>query len=1361
MKKQLQFILSTIFVVVLGLTGYGQTFTVSDITYEVIPDTETVAIRSNTNTNLGDFIIPETVTNGSTNFGVTVIWTNAFENSGLTSVTIPESVTGGGSIGANAFTGNPSLATVVVKAIVPPSLAPDAFDDRDEIDLIVPVGTTNAYQNPFAINGWQGFKSITEEESDVTDPGDFEFDPATGTITGYIGTATSINIPETINGLTVTHIGEGAFQSKELTSVTLPNSVTHIGDFAFRDNDLAGITLPEHLTHIGEGAFIFAGLTGHLEIPEGVTEIGNGAFNNRDANNHPDPNFSFFDAALSPKLTSLTLPESLETIGSTAFGGQSLKTVTIPPKVTTLETAVFSSNALNEVFFHENLEVIGRSAFNRNFLVSITIPSSVTSIGQTAFANNNGLVTVGIENSNPPTLLEVGHRVFEQENDKHFGQVTIIVPRGARGNYAGEVDDWGRYNILEELTVGRNFTFAGDGIQYEVTSDSDRTVKVIGRSAGGPLDVVIPERVFHGMHYTVTGIGENAFFNHGLTGVELPETITTIERGAFENNAFSSVTIPEGVTSIAERAFENSGLEGHLDIPDSVTEIIGGAFARNALTSVTIGQGLTEIGIGIFQRNELTEVTIPANITFINNGAFGGNQDLTRVVVEQTGDQRLNLNIGAFAAPGPGGLIGGEIDIRNQIDVVVPTIGDRGINRFLYIHATDGDWVGFKSIREVGDVGMTFEVGGITYQITEFNPNTVTIIDNENTGDLTIPTEVEVSEEVAGLSGSDAMIGFTVSGIGAGAFQNNQLTSVEIPEGVAHIGDGAFAGNPGLATVELGSSDPPELGTDAFTDRGTIDVIVPNGAFDNYVPVWNSFGFRSIKAKVNIGDTFTVERDAATAVVKYQVTAFGTTNTVTVINNGDDDRTVLELFDPVEHVGHEFKVTKIGEDAFIGRNLIGALTIPDGVVSIGDFAFADNSLEDIAIPESVTRIGASAFADNRLTGVTVPENVTDIGNGAFRYNELTSVAIGRNVTDIGDGAFQGNLLTSVTIPENVTGIGANAFTDNPDLATVIAMAFVPPSIEENTFTNADRGQIDLIVPSATPAGRIRANYEDAGWTGFRSIREGIGVSIEAPTEPIDLSAFTVTFRFDLDVTGFTMDDIGLGNAVADHFTGSGSLYTVEITPTSCNGAVTIDLPANAVDMPGFTNLPASARVAVEADPNSFVAIARDIAVQLDDNGRATISPEDIDNGSYGCGSTPELSLDLDTFDCSHVGTSVMVTLTAAALGGPASSTTAMVTVFGNCGPNPALADFNRGFSPNGDGIGDTLVIEDLEKYGNNVVKIYDLSQRLLFSAHYGGPGDAWDGTHEGGTVPVGSYVCVIDYNEPDRGHEAKMIYVNY
>ncbi len=1415
MKKQLQIIACTVCMVLVGLTGYGQTFTVENITYQVIPgSSDTVAITDNTDTNREDFTVPGSVTYNGTDFSVTVIWADAFANSGLTSVIIPESVT---DIGANAFTGNPDLATVVSKPTDPPSLDSSAFDDRSQIDLIVPLGTIDAYKNQFALNGWLDFRDITEEES--SSPDEFEYEVVAGSntarITGYIGMATSVDIPGTINGHTVTHIGDGVFKSKGLTSVTIPTSVTHIGDKAFQDNDFTSVTLPNNLIHIGIGAFSFSGLTGHLEIPDSVESIGEDAFNNRDPNrvNNPNPDLN------TGRITSLTFTgvSKLTSIADRAFAGQNVKRLDIPDSVTSIGNGAFSDNGMNRVAIGKGVTTIGSSAFKNNGLTQVTIPNSVTELGNTVFENSGRFTIVGMEHTDSPPNIQ--DRSFflgaDIANPKGRKDIRLIVPRGALDLYKEPGTDiflaaWrGFKSIEEEPTIGATFSFPdfqfdGDAITYEITSDSDRTVRVVSRDARSPIDVRIPETVFNGLPYTVTAIKENAFKDNGLTSVKLPESIIHISLGAFENNQIEEINIPGKVEFIGTRAFKNSGLTGHLEIPNSVTTVKGGVFSANQLTSVTIPSSLDTIGNGMFHTNLLTSVTIPKSVTHIENGSFVNNPSLSRIVLEQENASLLKLEQDVF-------LIGAPFNIqdnRGNIDVVVPRSVPPGKNKLRYSSGLLRD-EGFKSITEVGDIEKTFKIEGITYKITEFNPNTVTIIDNENTGDLTIPTEVEVSEKEAGLSESDTMIEFTVAGIEAGAFENSQLTSVIIPKDVTGIGANAFAGNPDLATVELGSSDAPELGTDAFTDRDTMDVIVPNGAFDNYVPAWDDLGFRSIKAKVNIGDTFTVERDANTAVVKYQVSAFGTTNTVTVIKNEDDDRRFLEIFDFVEHVGHVFKVTKIGEDAFVGRNLVGTLIIPDGVESIGGSAFSGNSLTEVNIPNSVisieggafqgnlltsttipesvtgigddafanneltsvvigqnvTRIGASVFAYNLLTSVAIPNSVTGIGAGAFRYNELTHVVIGRSVTDIGDDAFQGNLLTSVIIPENVTGIGANAFTDNPDLGTVASMVLLPPSIEASTFTNADRGQIDLIVSSSPPPGRIRANYEDAGWTGFRSIREGVGVSIEAPSETVGLSVFTVTFRFDADVTGFAIDDIDLGNAAANHFTGSGSIYTVEITPRSCDGTITIDLPANAVDMPNFTNLPASARVALEADPDSFVAIARDIAIQLDANGRATISPGDIDNGSYGCDSTPELSLDIDTFDCSNVGTPVMVTLTASQDDLTAKAT-AMVTVFGNCGPGSPttgspLVNFNRGFSPNGDGIADNLVIEGLERFRDNVVRIYDLSQRLLFKAHYGGPGDAWDGTHKGSLVPVGTYVCVIDYNEPELPHETKMIYVNY
>ena len=63
---------------------------------------------------------------------------------------------------------------------------------------------------------------------------DYTTNNGTITITGYTGLGGDLTIPSTLNGLSVTSIGDWAFQNiNSLTSVTIPNSVLSIGDAAF------------------------------------------------------------------------------------------------------------------------------------------------------------------------------------------------------------------------------------------------------------------------------------------------------------------------------------------------------------------------------------------------------------------------------------------------------------------------------------------------------------------------------------------------------------------------------------------------------------------------------------------------------------------------------------------------------------------------------------------------------------------------------------------------------------------------------------------------------------------------------------------------------------------------------------------------------------------------------------------------------------------------------------------------------------------------------------------------------------------------------------------------------------------------
>ena len=119
----------------------------------------------------------------------------------------------------------------------------------------------------------------------------------------------------------------------------------------------------------------------------------------------------------------------------------------------------------------------------------------------------------------------------------------------------------------------------------------------------------------------------------------------------------------------------------------------------------------------------------------------------------------------------------------------------------------------------------------------------------------------------------------------------------------------------------------------------------------------------------------------------------------------------------------------------------GDVTIPNGVISIGQYAFQDcDSLTSVAIPDSVTTIGSYAFKDcENLESVTLGKNVKTIGSEAFEYcYKLASIEIPDGVTSIGSYAFYYcESLTNVTIPDSVTKIGYYAFSGCEALTSVI------------------------------------------------------------------------------------------------------------------------------------------------------------------------------------------------------------------------------------------------------------------------------------------------------------------------------------
>ena len=259
-----------------------------------------------------------------------------------------------------------------------------------------------------------------EETAEILSSGEWEYyinDDGMATISSCNTDDEKLVIPEEIDGLQVTEIGEDAFHGcSSLTSVEIPESVTEIGEDAFSIcSSLTSIEIPESVIEIGEDAFFgcrslvsisvspenknyaaidnvlfekssktlicypYGSTENEYAIPEGITAIGENAFHDCSS------------------LASIEIPESVTEIGECAFTlCSSLTSIEIPESVTAIKDFTFSNcSSLTSIEIPESVASIGEYAFsNCRSLKSIEIPESVTEIGENAFHDCSTLTLI-------------------------------------------------------------------------------------------------------------------------------------------------------------------------------------------------------------------------------------------------------------------------------------------------------------------------------------------------------------------------------------------------------------------------------------------------------------------------------------------------------------------------------------------------------------------------------------------------------------------------------------------------------------------------------------------------------------------------------------------------------------------------------------------------------------------------------------------------------------------------------------------------------------------------------------------------------------------------------------------------------
>ena len=189
---------------------------------------------------------------------------------------------------------------------------------------------------------------------------------------------------------------DGVEQESVVSSYTFDTTGEHTISFELIDNTvisagaftgctgLTSITIPNSVTSIGQSAFGACTDLTSINIPNSITTIGNSAFNN------------------CTSLTSITIPSSVTSIGQNVFYQcTGLTSINIPNGVTAIGDSAFSGcSGLTSVTIGSGLTSIGSQVFFQcSGLTSLTIGSGVTSIGDTTFLGCTGLTSITIPSS--------------------------------------------------------------------------------------------------------------------------------------------------------------------------------------------------------------------------------------------------------------------------------------------------------------------------------------------------------------------------------------------------------------------------------------------------------------------------------------------------------------------------------------------------------------------------------------------------------------------------------------------------------------------------------------------------------------------------------------------------------------------------------------------------------------------------------------------------------------------------------------------------------------------------------------------------------------------------------------------------
>jgi len=759
-------------------------------------------------------------------------------------------------------------------------------------------------------------------------------------------------------------------------------------------------------------------------------------------------------------ITSITLPESINSIGESAFHGcVSISSIDIPNAVVSIEESAFYSCSLKSITIPSTLQSVGSNAFRYCSKITILdIPVSVKSIGRGAFIG----CKLSIDSQNPYFSI-VDSVLYNKDK-------TILIQSFSMSK---------NFIIPSTVTTIRQYAFIDCPI----------------------VSITIPS--------SVTEIGNSAFYNaYNLKSVTIPSSITKINDSTFTDcQVLQKVIIPSSVTSIGDYAFDGCFLKlKTITIPESVTSLGKYSFGNcSALDSILIPASLKTIGDSAFYYcSRLSKITIPSqsNISSIGNYAFFGCKLLKSFTFPSTltkiGDYAFIASpIKTISLPSTLTSIGKGAFLSCKIDsVYIPSavsyIGDSaflncplkalklstslkiiGNNTFL-------SYVGQSPIyipASVDSIAPYAFPNGCTLLIDSLNKKYVCIDGVVYNKDTTIVISCSATKK------GDYIMPSSVIRISEEAFSTCiGLTSVTLSPKLKTIGRSAFYYDSLITSITIPES-VTFIDYSAINSKTMINVADKN---QNYLSIDGVLFNKNKTILLQCPSVKTGEYSIPSTITKIGYKAF-------------------EGCCKLTYVIIPTSVDSIGYGALGGCTALKSIIIPSSVSFIGSNAFSGcKNVTSIEIPSSITKINSFTFFEcKNLTSIEIPLSVTKIGYGAFeRCKSLTSIKIPSTVDTINVEAFYNcNSLSTITIPSSITCIESGAFDSCTNLKSIIMLNPQPLDLSLNNsldyygYPVAFEQELISKCILFVPAGSKTAYQTAAGWKKFSNIIEGTGISI--------------------------------------------------------------------------------------------------------------------------------------------------------------------------------------------------------------------------------------------------------------------------